>query len=74
MKLRKEGFMTEVVTTLCPVCGELIEIVGGIPEKQVECSECGEVFRIVSLEPLKLAYAYDLEKESEFFEEDKPRR
>ena len=63
--------MTDVVTTLCPVCGELIEIVAGFQGKQIECLECREVFCIVSLEPLKLAYALDLNNEGEFFEEDR---
>ncbi len=65
--------MSKVIATACLVCGEFIEVVDGYGDKQVECPECGEVFRIVSLEPLQLAYAYDLNEEGEFFEEDKSR-
>ena len=64
--------MRKAIATACPICGELIEVVDGYGDKQVECPECGEVFRIASLEPLQLAYAYDLNDEGEFYEEDKP--
>lgn len=63
----------ETIATACPVCGELLEVVDAHVNKQIECPECGELFRVVSLEPLQLAYAYDLDREGEFFEEDKPR-
>lgn len=64
--------MSKAIATACPVCGELIEVVDGYEEKQIECPECGELFRVVSLEPLQLAYAYDLNEEGEFYDEEKP--
>jgi hypothetical protein len=58
-----------LIATVCPVCGELIEVVAGYEAKQIECSK---LFRIVSLEPLQLAYAYDLDEQGEFFDEERP--
>ena len=66
--------MNETIATACPVCGELIEMVNGYEDKQIECSECGELFRVVSLEPLQLAHAYDVNEEGEFYHEDTPHR
>jgi uncharacterized Zn finger protein len=43
--------MKQTTTIACPVCGELIEIIGGYQEKQLECSQCGEMF-VVSVEKL----------------------
>lgn len=62
--------MTDVLTTRCPLCGELIDIEAGFVGKEVECLQCGEVFRIASLEPLQLVYAFDVEDEGEFVDED----
>lgn len=64
--------MSKVVASSCPVCGELIDVVDAYEDKDIECSQCGELFRIVSLEPLQLAYAYDLDEEGEFLDEDQP--
>lgn len=62
--------MRDTVATACPVCGELLEVANAHINEQIECPECGELFRVVSLEPLQLAYAYDLDEEGEFLEED----
>lgn len=59
--------------TPCPVCDSIIDFCGAQPEQKVECPECAEVFKIVSLDPLKLVYAFDLNHEAEFYDEDYPR-
>jgi DNA-directed RNA polymerase subunit RPC12/RpoP len=66
--------MSSTVATRCLVCDALIEVVDAYETKQIECPECGELFRVVSLGPLQLAYAYDLNEEGEFYDEDKPHR
>jgi lysine biosynthesis protein LysW len=60
----------ETVATACPVCGELLEIVDTRVDEQIECSECGELFRVVSVEPLQFAYAYEQDEEDEYNDED----
>ncbi len=56
----------ETIATACPVCGELLEVVGAHVDEQIECPECNELFRVVSVEPLQLAYAYEQDEEGEY--------
>ncbi len=48
----------------CPVCGGLVELADPWVGLEVECPECGEGLRVVSLQPLQLYYAVDMEEES----------
>jgi lysine biosynthesis protein LysW len=52
------------------VCGELLEVVDAHVAEQIECPECGELFRVVSLQPLQLTYAYEQDEEGEYSDED----
>jgi predicted RNA-binding Zn-ribbon protein involved in translation (DUF1610 family) len=74
VKAWKGGAMSSTIATRCLVCDALIEVVDAYESKQLECPECGEVFRVVSLEPLQLTYAYDLNEEGEYDDEDRPHR
>lgn len=66
--------MSSTIATRCLVCDALIEVEDAYESKQVECPECAEIFRIVSLEPLQLTYAYDENEQGEFYDEDRPHR
>ena len=63
--------MASIYITLCPVCEELIELDAVALGNEVECPECGELFVITSTDPLELSYAYDLEDEGEFYDEER---
>ncbi len=47
----------------CPVCKGLLELSKPVLGQEVECLECGEVFKVVKLDPLQLTYLYDPEDE-----------
>ncbi|MBO1437533.1 hypothetical protein [Meiothermus sp. CFH 77666] len=47
----------------CPVCGGLVEVAGPWVGLEVECPDCTEILRVVSLHPLKLYYAFDPDEE-----------
>lgn len=55
----------------CPVCDELVEVAGARVGLEVECPDCGEVLRVVSVGPLKLYYAFDPDEEP--LPEEEPR-
>lgn len=63
-----------MIAVACPICEALIEIDEPILDTVVTCPDCGEEWRIVSLDPPELAYAWDMEEESAIeLEEDHPR-
>jgi lysine biosynthesis protein LysW len=68
----KEGYMQGRTLTACLVCGGLIEVVEPFTGKLVECPDCKEAFRVLSLQPLQLTYAYNLDDEGEFVDDDYP--
>ncbi len=47
----------------CPVCGELVEVANPWVGLELDCPDCGEVLRVISIRPLKLYYAYDPDEE-----------
>lgn len=57
----------------CPVCNEPIELETPAVGLEVECPDCGEVFVVTRTEPVELAYAYDMDEERVFYDEDRPR-
>ncbi len=59
--------------TACPICEQLIDIPHAYCGQELECPECHEVFRLVSLSPIVLAYAYDTDEAAEYSAEDYPR-
>lgn len=62
----------DTVTT-CPSCDQLIDIPQASLGQELECAECHEVFRLVSLMPIRLSYAYDADEVAEYLAEDYPR-
>jgi uncharacterized protein (DUF983 family) len=55
--------MATLEVSKCPVCDGLVEVFNAWVDLEVECSECGEVLQVVSVQPLKLYYALDLDEE-----------
>ncbi|WP_299428746.1 hypothetical protein [uncultured Meiothermus sp.] len=55
--------MKTLEVSKCPVCDELVEITNVRAGLEVECPDCGEVLRVVSIQPLKLYYAFDPDEE-----------
>ncbi|GIW24769.1 hypothetical protein [Meiothermus sp.] len=47
----------------CPACEGLVEVVNPQVGLEVECPDCGEVLRVVSVQPLKLYYALEPDEE-----------
>ena len=47
----------------CPVCEALVEVVSPRVGLEVECPECGEALKLVSVKPIKFHYALDLDDE-----------
>jgi lysine biosynthesis protein LysW len=67
------GTMVAVSMPLeCPICGGVIELDAPVAGAQVDCPDCGELFLITALQPLKLGYALDMEAEAEFADEERP--
>ena len=57
------------VATICLVCEGIIDFDEKQHGYEIECPDCGELFKIVSLKPLNLEYAYDLYEEPEYADE-----
>lgn len=49
--------METLEVTQCPVCGGLVEVVNPKVGLEVECPECSEVLKVISLHPFRLYYA-----------------
>jgi lysine biosynthesis protein LysW len=63
--------MIESAVVMCRVCDGLIELHKPYLGMQVECPDCGEVFAVASLDPLELSYAFDMEEEGSFEENER---
>ena len=59
--------------TPCPVCDSLINFNDAKLYRQVECPDCAEVFVVLSLDPVKLTYAFDINHDPHYYDEDYPR-
>lgn len=55
----------------CPVCKNLLEVSEPVKGREVECPECGEIFSLISTDPLDLFYRHPLEDEP--LPDDEPR-
>lgn len=65
--------MAQWLVVPCPVCRGIIELEHPAGGQEVECSDCGQLFRIATLEPLELVYARDIDDEGEDYDEDRAR-
>ena len=64
-----------MIAVACPICEALIEIEDVVLNATVLCPECGEEWRLVDLDPPKLAYAWEMEDEVAIDpDEDHPRQ
>ena len=66
--------MATISVVPCPICDEPIGLETPVIGQEVECAACGEAYVLTEVEPVELAYAYDLEDEGEFYDEDVPRK
>lgn len=55
--------MENLEITRCPVCEAMVEVFAPRVGLEVECPDCGEVLKVLSLHPLKLYYALGPEDE-----------
>ncbi|HKI56767.1 MAG TPA: hypothetical protein VKB31_06395 [Trueperaceae bacterium] len=63
-----------MVATSCPICEALLELDGPAIGTTIVCPECGEEWRVASVDPLTLVYAWEMEDEAALdADEDHPR-
>lgn len=48
---------------LCPICGEIVDVVEPALGREAECADCGTRTTVTSEDPLELAAVADLENE-----------
>ena len=52
-----------MIAVACPICEALIELEDPAPDTIVVCPDCGEEWRLVTIDPPELVYALDMEEE-----------
>lgn len=63
-----------MVATVCPICEALLEIVEPGVGSIVICPDCGEEWRVATIEPVTLVYAWEMDEEAALeTDEDHPR-
>lgn len=63
-----------MVTTVCPICEALLELDEPVLETTVVCPDCGEEWRVATVDPVTLVYAWEMEEEvAAESDEDHPR-
>ena len=55
--------MGERVAVPCPTCGGVIEVDHPHLGRETECPDCGETFHLISLDPVRLTYAFEADEE-----------